>query len=138
MPLLRPMTHTGSRVLLAPDDVYNCAACPDAWFRMNFDTMYDGGTQGCYVQLDDGSYRWLPIDGFRVREDFPPERVFEVGRDGYYLTLAQARDAIDQGVHGVHYVDDFDDEYQDVYVCDPVLFPHNIPGDEAHRPEPIR
>ena len=48
-----------------------------------------------------------------------------VGRGGYYLTMEEARNALPVGcrlddptfVRGVHYIDDFNDEWQDFYIC---------------------
>ena len=132
------MTHSASRMQLSPSDRGQCAACPDAWFWVGFDTEYSGGIQGVYVILDDGSFRYLalPLEDV-LASGYPVSRVFEVGRDGYYLTLAQARAAIDiDEVHGIHYVDDFNDEYQDYYIC--ADDDTHTPFAEAHYAEPIR
>lgn len=134
MPLFRPQTDRIGYVVLPTKA--NCAGCPDAWFHSGFGEQ---DVQGLYVEQADGTFLHLLADESDVRLVFPNERIFVVGRDGYYLTLAQARQAIDVDlVRSVAYVDDYNDEWQDVYVCDPSSFPHNIPGEEARRAEPIR
>ena len=141
MPLMRPMTHSGKLMLLSPDDRSKCSDCPDFWFHVSFDTEFNGGTQGFYIKLDDGSFRKVVHEtaAEAILWGFPADRVFEVGRDGYYLSLADSRQAVDVDfVHGIHYVDDYNDEWQDVYVCDPALPPFNVPGRETHNAEPIR
>jgi hypothetical protein len=131
------MTHSGMTVRLTPGDKHRCSACPEAWFTIPFDTQFDGGTQGVYVQLDDGSFVHLDIEyGDVLAAGFPESRVYEVGRDGYYLTMDEARRAIPAPVHGVHYVDDFNTEFQDFFVvCDD---DDHTPYAEAHVAELIR
>lgn len=134
MPLFRPRTDRVGYTVA--ESKSSCAGCPDAWFLTGFGEQ---DVQGLYVQDHDGSFVHLMTDEAAVREMFSDEFIFVVGRDGYYLTMAQARQAIDVDmVRAVNYVDDYNDEWQDVYICDPVTFPHNIPGEEARRAEPIR
>jgi hypothetical protein len=138
MPLFRPTAHTGSLVKLSPGDKPKCAACPDAWFWISFDTEAYAGPVGVYVLMDDGSFRHLRRGLQEVLDSgFPPDRVFPVGTDGYYLTMAQARQAIDPDhVTSVYYVDDFNDEWQDYFICDDTVEP--FPYVEAHVKEPIQ
>jgi len=138
MPLLRPMTHSGITYPLTPDDKGNCPACPEKWFHVNFDSEYNGGRQGFYIQLDDGQFRYVTTGTVNDALDagFPQDRLYEVGRDGYYLTMDEARRAIPAPVHGVHYVDDFNTEFQDFFVvCDD---DDHTPYAEAHVAELIR
>lgn len=107
-------------VKLSPGDHARCAACPDAWFRVRFDTEFNGGPQGFYIQLDDGTFRYVSnvTVADAIASGFPAGRIYEAGRDGYYLTMAEARQAIDvDAVTAVLYVDDFNDEYQDFFIC---------------------
>lgn len=141
MPLFRPTTHAYELdTKLSPLNASNCVGCPEAWFRSGFG---EEENQGVYVRVNTGEIVWAPITAMEAYETFAPEDVFECGRDGYYLTLAQARDAINRdGVHGVMYVDDYNDEYQDVFISDPRDATGqgvtNIPYAESHRAEPIR
>jgi len=136
MPLLRPMTHSGTRIRMESPAASKCPACPDAWFRLPFDTQWNGGTQGVYVQYDDGTFGYLRASRQEALAHFPDSRIYEVGRDGYYLTMDEARRAIPAPVHGVHYVDDFNTEFQDFFVvCDD---DDHTPYAEAHVAELIR
>lgn len=106
-----------------------------------FAVGFDGGRknkQGLWVREADGSYTYH-VWGYddAVKNGYADEDIFVVGRDGYYLTLAEARQAIPDGVKGVHYVDDYNDEFQDFFVCkadgiDPE------PYEKAQSPEPIQ
>jgi len=94
--------------------------------------------QGLYVREPDGSFAWKQwAYDEAVKHGYAHEDIFVVGRSGYYLTLAEARQAIPDGAHGISYVDDYNDEFQDFFVCaadgnDPEPFR------EAHNPEPIQ
>ena len=93
--------------------------------------------QGVIVKENDGSFAWAPSLG-EALANYPQDRVFEIGHEGYYLSLADARQAIDvDGIHGVKYVDDYNDEWTDYYVVgsNPSV---NEPGVEATQAEPIR
>ena len=154
MPLMRPMTHSGTKYRLTPLTKEHCSSCPEAWFNVNFDTEFIGGTQGVYIGLPTkkrpvreemasprpyyfDEFTWLPIDEEQALVHFEPWQIFAVGRDGYYLTLEEARLAIDASkVHGVHYHDDFDDELQGYFICKDD--DDHTPYAEAHVSEPIR
>lgn len=138
MPLFRPTGHAGMLVKLSPGDKPNCAACPDTWFWLDFDTEFYRGPLGVYVLMDDGSFRHLHIDmPAALASGFPADRIFPVGSDGHYLSMAQARTAIDlDRVTSIYYVDDYSDEYQDFYVCKDD--DDHTPFVEARVAEPIR
>ena len=137
MPLLRPITHSGNRIRMESPAASKCPACPDAWFRLPFDTQWNGGNQGVYVQYDDGTFGHLRTSRQEALAHFPDSRIYEVGHDGYYLTMSQAQQAINDGVHGVHYVDDFNDDwFQDYFVCKDD--DDHTPYAEAHVAEPPR
>ena len=131
MPLLRPMTHSNSYTAA----YYSQTPVPGQPFWINFDM---GEPQGVYVREPDGHYVKTDMDeGAAYDAGYAAEDVFVVGRDGYYLSMAEARTAITDGVHGVHYVDDFNTEVHDVFVCkEDQLDPE--PFVEAHTPEPIQ
>ena len=94
--------------------------------------------QGLWVREEDGSYTYHQWTFDEALENgYSGDDIFQVGRTGYYLTLEEARQAIPDGAHGVYYVDDYNDEFQDFFVCaadgnDPEPFK------EAHAPEPIQ
>ena len=127
MPLFRPTRHHNEKVGL-----------PYALYYVTVPSIDD---QGYVERLADGSFRYgatgTQYDEYGAllihREDY-----FEIGRDGYYLTMAEARQAIDKdGIHGVRYVDDYNDEFQDFFVCEADgLDPE--PFREAHKAEPIQ
>jgi hypothetical protein len=104
----------------------------------NFAINFGNKRQGLWVREANGSYayqEWTFDEALKAGYD--ESDIFVVGRTGYYLTLAEARQAIPDGAHGVSYVDDFNDEWQDYYICaaddiDPE------PYKEAHSPEPIQ
>lgn len=96
------------------------------WFVKEY--KQDAG--GRYRRTPAGSWDWEPTP--RSFEDTPPEgKVFQTGRS-YYLTRAEAREAVADGVHGIYYTDSYDDEYSDYYVAKV-----NQPGVEAYVVEPI-
>jgi len=99
---------------------------------MDFDA---GEPQGCYV-FNGSSYVKTDLDRDTAFAQYGPENVFEVGRDGYYLSMGQARTAILDGAKGVHYVDDFNSEFQDFFICEGGLV-DPVPFEEAHEPAPI-
>lgn len=138
MPLFRPTAATGSIMRLSPGDHVRCAACPDAWFWLSFDTEFYRGPVGVYVLMDDGSFRHLHINAHdALATGFPADRIFPVGTDGHYLSMAQARTAIDADhVTSVMYVDDFNDEWQDYFICKDD--DDHTPYVEAHIAELIR
>ena len=131
MPLFQPETHTPGVDLVLTTS--NCPGCPHAWFRSGF---AEQDTQGCWVRVSFGVFVWsgAPLD--ELIAQFGEQNVYEVGRDGYYLTLAEARLAIDGGVHGIRYVDDYNIEYQSYYLCKDDE--DHTPFAEAHVAEPIR
>jgi hypothetical protein len=93
--------------------------------------------QGLWVKEEDGSYTYHQDWTAKDAVEAGYKEYYEVGRVGYYLTLEEARQAIPDGAHGVYYVDDYNDEFQDFFVCaadgnDPEPFK------EAHAPEPIQ
>jgi len=105
-------------------------------FWINFDM---GEPQGIVIRNADGSFTKTDMNVEEATASgIDPDDIFEVGRDGYYLTMAEARQAIDKDfIHGVHYVDDFNDEFQDYFVCEADgLDPE--PFAEAHKAEPIQ
>ena len=132
MPLLRPMTHSNSYTAA----YYSQAPLPGQPFWINFDM---GEPQGMWVRETDGSFTQsnMTFDE-ALNAGYAEGDIFQVGHDGYYLTMADARQAIDtDSVHGVHYVDDYNNEFQDFFVCkadglDPEPFV------EAHKAEPIQ
>lgn len=80
---------------------------------------------GVFVRNEDGSFSW---------KRFPEagDTVFEVGRGPYYLTLAEAREAIDESeVVEVVYTDDYNDEYQDYYICNLSTNTPDVPAENA-------
>ena len=103
-----------------------------------FATGFGSKKQGLWVREADGSYTWKQWSyDEAANAGYAYEDIFVVGRADYYLTLAEARQAIPDGAHGVSYVDDFNDEWQDYYVCaDDGNDPE--PYQEAHAPEPIQ
>jgi len=134
MPLFRPATDRIGWATARPDNT--CPGCPPAWFHSGF---AETDVQGIYVQELDGSFNHTMMPEEDVRLIYPNERIFVVGRDNYYVSLADARRALDvDDVRQIHYVDDYDDEYQDYYVCDPTSPPFNIPGAPANAGEPVR
>lgn len=131
MPLLRPMTHSNSYTA-----AYFQRPQHGHPFWINFDM---GEPQGIVIRNADGSFTKTDMNVEEATASgIDPDDIFEVGRDGYYLTMAEARQAIDKDfIHGVLYVDDFNDEFQDYFVCkadglDPEPFV------EAHKAEPIQ
>lgn len=124
MPLLRPDWHNSMGIVI------------EGALSPMVVTGFAEDNQGVYVRGATGAFAFAQLDEATALETYAAKDVFTVGRDGYYLTLDEARQAIADGVHGVRYVDDYCDEYQDYYVCkdgDP-----NVPYAEAHTPEPIR
>jgi hypothetical protein len=116
MPTFAPTLHTATPV--GPGYVLWFVKEPSA-----------GDDQGVIVQKPDGSFWHHATPGFGEWFDGTS---YAVGRR-YYLSLAEARQAIGvDGIHGISYVDDFNDEYQDYYVCDLAV---NTPGHDAHTPE---
>lgn len=132
MPLFRPEAHRpGVDARLTPQ---NCPACPEVWFRSGF---AEQDTLGSWVLTPKGEFLWSAAPTDELIAIFGADHVFEGGRDGYYLTMEQARQAIDvDQVHGVHYVDDYNDEYQGYYVCKDDE--DHTPFAEAHVAERIR
>lgn len=106
-----------------------------------FTAGFDGGYRkknGLYVREADGSYtfqNWYFDEA--IRKGYAEEDIFVIGRDGYYLTMEEARQAIPDGVIGVHYVDDFNDEFQDFFVCKADGIQPE-PFEQAQQPEPIQ
>ena len=132
MPLLRPMTHSNSYAGLY-HNVNLHGSGHAVW--INFDM---GEPQGLWVREADGHYVQSNMTYDEALDaGYAEDDIFQVGRDGYYLSMAEARTAITDGVHGVHYVDDFNTEFQDFFVCkEDQLDPE--PFVEAHTPEPIQ
>jgi hypothetical protein len=118
MPYWKPTRHAGVKVGLP--------------WAMYFVTVPQQHKQGCYVREQDGSYAWAP-SVWKAREHYDTKDIFVIGNEGYYLTMAEARQALTDGMQGIHYVDDFNDEWQDIYVSST-----NLPFTEATVPEPIR
>lgn len=77
--------------------------------------------QGGFVK-DAGTFTW---------DRFPEGTVYEIGRGPYYLTLADARSAIEDGLLSVVYTDDYNDEYQDYYICNLATNTPEVPADTA-------
>ncbi len=117
MPYWKPTRHVGVKVGLP--------------WALYFVTVPPAGGQGCYVREDDGTYAWAP-SVTAAREQYALVDIFVIGNEGYYLTMAQARQALADGMQGIHFVDDYNDEWQDVYVS-----ATNEPFTEATEPEPI-
>lgn len=130
MPLLRPEVHDSGYVLLTE---HICPDCPKAWFRTGFGEQE---TQGFIVRTADGRYARGTMPLAEAIAFFGEHNVFEGGRDGYYLSMAEARNAIRDDVHGVHYVDDFNTEFQDFFIVKDD--DDHTPYAEAHVEEPIR
>lgn len=106
-------------------------------YATRYVTVPSQDNQGVIVKESDGSFAVMRRVNEAV-ESYPSDRIFEVGRNGYYLSLADARQAIDvDEIHGVRYVDDYNDEWTDYYVVgsDPRI---NEPGVEATQAEPVR
>ena len=127
MPLFRPRTHSNSYAGLFPNIGWHGNPM---W--MDFDA---GEPQGCWV-FTDGRFVKTNLERDDAFREYGPGNVYEVGRDGYYLTMAQARTAIEDGAKGVHYVDDYNDEFQDFFICEGGLEDPK-PYLEAHKPAPI-
>ena len=131
MPLLRPMTHSNSDAELQLE----LRPSPEHYFWINFDAEV---RQGAYIREADGSFTKTNMTYDEALDaGYADGDIFPVGHDGYYLTMAEARQAIGDSVHGVHYVDDYNDEFQDFFICkadglDPEPFV------EAHKAEPIQ
>jgi hypothetical protein len=155
MPLLEPTNHGGSNTHLFHANTAKHAARLQPVTSMNalkvnhrfaipFDSM--PGVNGLWVREPDGSFTYKPWSyDEAAKNGYAPEDIFVVGRGGYYLTMEEARMALPLDtdlsdpsfVHGVHYVDDYNDEFQDFFVCaadgiepEPFL--------EAHAQEPIQ
>ena len=155
MPLLEPTNHGGSDTHLVHANSAKHAARlqpvtsmnalkVDHRFAIPFDSM--PGINGLWVREPDGSFMYKPWSYEEAAKNgYAPENIFVVGRGGYYLTMEEARMALPLDtelsdpsfVHGVHYVDDYNDEFQDFFVCaadgiepEPFL--------EAHAQEPIQ
>jgi hypothetical protein len=156
MPLLRPKSHSGSNTILMHNITprrrkrrgyspapLNAHSAPHK-FATGFDTQ--PGKQGLYVREADGSYMYYVWSyDEALKKGYADKDIFVIGRDGYYLTMAEARKALPADVplddptfvHGVHYVDDFNDEWQDFYICaEDGVTPE--PYEEAHAHEPIQ
>lgn len=134
MPLFRPSTDRIGYAVA--ETTVDCAGCPDAWFLSGFG---EEDVQGVFVRMPTGELVWAPITAMEAYETFAEEDVYEVGRDGYYLTMQQARDTLDRDLVGeVVYCDDYNDEWSDFYICDPASLPHNQPNAIANAGEPIR
>lgn len=146
MPRLTPRTHDGLNAKLVPNKLVarrrNVSPLTYRGRRSRihqFTSGFDGGKNknGLWIRDEDGyRYENWTYD-YAKSLGYADEDIFVIGRDGYYLTLEEARQAIPDGVHGVHYVDDYNDEFQDYFVCkadgnDPE------PYQEAHAPEPIQ
>lgn len=92
-----------------------------AWFVKR--TTQDN--QGGIVKNMDGTFEWKkhPESG---------DTVYQIGRGPYYLTLAEARAVIDTAeIDSVVYTDDYNDEYQDYYICNLSTNTPDIPADNA-------
>ena len=146
MPKWEPISHRGSNTILThrtstprrrrsrrgPLGMHTT----EHRFNVNFDSQ--PGKNGLWVREPNGSYTYqLWNFDEAVKHGYEDKDIFVVGRAHYYLTLAEARQSINDGAHGVSYVDDFNDEWQDFYICaadgiDPE------PYQEAHSPEPIQ
>ena len=161
MPLLRPKSHKGSNTILTHATArgplgprrrrrshpHSLPVLPHSQphrFATGFDTQ--PGKQGLWVREPDGSYmyhEWTYDQA--AAEGYAEEDIFVVGRDGYYLTLEEARNALPEGgymkdpsfVHGVYYVDDYNDEFQDYFVC-AADGTQPEPFQEAQASEPIQ
>ena len=151
MPRLTPRSHDGLDAKLVPNmllarrrgGVRNVSPLGYRGFQRSrvtrFSSGFDGGTNknGLWVRDEDGyhykNWTYDKAKGLGYADD----DIFVVGRDGYYLTLEEARQAIPDGVMGVHYVDDFNDEFQDFFVCKADGIQPE-PFDEAQAPEPIQ
>ena len=156
MPLLRPMSHAGfhtnlihsntakHRNVLKPVTARNLKSVTH-----KYAIPFDGGPgvkNGLYVRETDGSFMYYVWSYDQaLKSGYADEDIFVVGRDGYYLTMEEARNAMPPGVdlddptfvHGVHYIDDFNDEWQDFYICaEDGVTPE--PYEEAHAHEPIQ
>ena len=130
MPLLRPERHLSGQVRLTQNI---CPSCPEAWFRSGFGEQE---VQGLWVRLENGTFAFADIPLAEAYDVFGDKNVFVGGYDGYYLAMDEARQAIGDRVHGVHYVDDFNTEFQDFFVvCDD---DDHTPYAEAHVAELIR
>ena len=135
MPLLEPTSHRGSKTYLLHENTAKHAAFLQpvtlgnaVRFNHRFAIPFDSipGSNGLYVREPDGSftYRLWTYDK-AAAEGYADEDIFVVGRGGYYLTMEEARQALPLGVdlddpsfvRGVHYVNDFNDEFQDFFVC---------------------
>jgi hypothetical protein len=86
--------------------------------------------QGVIVKALDGTFSW------RTRNIMLDETidgtVYEIGREGYYLTLAEAREAINNSdVYGISYTDDYNDEYQDFFICNTATNTPDVTTDTA-------
>lgn len=118
MPYWKPTRHGGVKV-----------GKPWALYFVTVAPLYH--KQGCYVREDDGSFAWAPSVA-QARQNYSHTDIFVIGNEGYYLTMAEARQALADGIQGIHYVDDFNDEWQDIYISST-----NPPFTEATVPEPI-
>lgn len=80
---------------------------------------------GVFVKNEDGTFSWK-----KTRED--GDTVYEIGRGPYYLSLADARRVIDVEEFGnVVYTDDYNDEYQDYYICNLSTNTPDVPAENA-------
>lgn len=80
---------------------------------------------GVFVKNGDGSFSWK-------RAPEAGDTVYEIGRGPYYLSLAEAREVIDVAELGeVSYTDDYNDEYQDYYICNPATNTPDVPAENA-------
>lgn len=79
---------------------------------------------GVFVKNGDGSFSWK-------RAPEAGDTVFEVGRGPYYLTLAEAREVLGDDIVEVSYTDDYNDEYQDYYICNLSTNTPDVPAENA-------
>ena len=155
MPLLEPVSHRGSDTHLIHSNTAKHAARLQPVTSMNvlkvdhrFAIPFDSGPgiNGLYVREPDGSFmykQWTYDQAAAAGYDH--DDIFVVGRGGYYLTMEEARMALPLDtplsdpsfVHGVKYVNDFNDEFQDFFVCaEDGVEPE--PFQEAHAQEPTQ
>lgn len=81
--------------------------------------------QGVFVRNEDNTFSWK-------RTPDPGDMVYEIGRGPYYLTLDEAREVIDVAEFpNVVYTDDYNDEYQDYYICNLATNTPDVPASEA-------
>lgn len=118
MPRFRPTRHFYRKVGLPYA----------AWFV----SMPMQDKQGVIVKKDDGTFDWLDP----MHPSALTGTVYQIGNEEYYLSLAEAREAIsNSNLHDIEYTDDYNDEYQDHYVCN---LAYNSPDTPASIAEPIQ